>query len=194
MKKLLLTPFERYAGAEALTAGVVFALLAVLGAAQFNTRFDGVLDAHFASDEVSLTVALTDQVINIVSAFVVFYILAYALGARGIRAVDMLGTLMAARAPYVLMPLFNINDHMSRHNAAIVDGIAADPFNPDLSPLLPLIPAIILSLVLVVWLIALMFNAWKVCTNFSKGRLIGGFIGALIVAELLSALFLSFIR
>lgn len=194
MRKILFTPFERYAGGEALTAGLIFALLAALGAVLFSTRFDGVLDAHFVTGEVTVATAIIDQSVNLLSAFTVFYLLAYLMGARGMRAVDMAGTLSAARAPYVLMPLLNINDFMSRHNASVAEGIAADPLNPDLELLIPLIPAIFFSLILVVWMIALMFNAWKVCTNFKKGKLIGGFIAALILSELISVVILSVIH
>lgn len=191
--KMLFNPFERYAGLQALTAGAVIALLAALGASLFQTRFDGVLDAHYISGEVDFVTALSDQLINPACAFVTFYLLAVILGARGLRPVDMLGTLMLARAPYVFMPLANIGGYMSAQGEAVMKSVESDPLNPDLGPILAMLPVILVSLVLMIWMIALIFNAWKVCTNFKSARLIGGFIAALILAEALSKFVLTLI-
>ncbi|MCA1752138.1 MAG: hypothetical protein ABR572_10520 [Cryomorphaceae bacterium] len=191
--KMLFNPFERYAGIQALTAGVVIAVLAALGASFFQTRFDGVLDAHYNSGDVEFVTAISDQLINASCAFIIFYALSVILGARGLRPIDMLGTLMLARAPYVLMPLGNVGGYMSAHGEAVMKSIESDPLNPDLGPILAMLPVILLSIVLVAWMIALFFNAWKVCTNFKGVRLIGGFIAALFLAEVLSKLVLALI-
>lgn len=191
--KMLFNPFERYAGLQALTAGAVIALLAALGASLFQTRFDGVLDAHYITGDVEFVTALIDQLINISCAFVAFYLLAVILGVRGLRPVDMLGTLMLARAPYALMPLANIGGYMSAQGEAVLKSVESDPLNPDLGPIFAMLPVILVSLVLVIWMIALLFNAWKVCTNFKGARLIGGFITALILAEALSKVLFTLI-
>lgn len=191
--KMLFNPFERYAGVQALTAGAVIALLAALGASFFQTRFDGVLDAHYVSGDVEFITALSDQLINASCAFIIFYVMAVILGARGLRPIDMLGTLMLARAPFVLMPLANIGGFMTAQGEAVMEGIGADPLNPDLGLLLGMLPVLILSLLLMIWMIALFFNAWKVCTNFKGVPLIGGFIAALILAEALSKYVLTLI-
>lgn len=194
VKKILFQPFERFAGVQALSAGLVIALLAAIGAALFQTRFDGVLDAHFALSGVSFETVIADQAVNLISLFAVFYGLAVILGARGMRPVDMFGTLAAARAPYVLIPLCNIGGFMSSRVNDVAAGIEADPLNPNLEPLLGMLPVLLFTLTVLVWMVALSFNAWKVCTGFKGFRLIGGFIGAFILAEAFSVITIYFLN
>lgn len=189
--KYLYNPFARIAGLQALLYGLAIALIAALLASFFATRFDGVMDAHFVTSEVSLATALVDQAVNALSLFAVFYLAALVLGARHVRPVDMLGTLLLARAPYAVLPLFNIGDFFSGRAAAVMESIHANPTEPDLSLVLPLVPMILLTLVILVWLIVLYFYAWKVCTHLKGAKLVVGFIVALLGSEALSLFLLS---
>lgn len=191
--KYLWNPFERIAGLQALLYGLAIALTAALLASFFATRFDGVIDAHFVPGEVSLSTALIDQAVNAISLFVVFYLSALILGARHVRPVDMLGTLLLARAPFALVPLFNIGSFFSGKTEAIMESLNENPAQPDLGLVLPLIPMLLLILALLVWLIALYYNAWKVCTHLKGAKLVAGFIVALLASEALSLFLLSVI-
>lgn len=191
LSKMLFNPFERYAGGTALIAGVGIAMVAALLASLFYTRFDGVLDVHTVFEKVTLTTALIDQAVNAISLFVVLYLLALVSGARGIRAIDVLGTLMLARAPLVFVPLLNITHTLSRSAEQMMHSMTENPLVPDLSALLPAIPLIIVMSLLVVWTVALYFNAYKVSTHLKGARLVLSFIAGLLLAEILSKIILS---
>src|SRR5690606_30700735 len=105
MKKLLFNPFEKIAGKEALYAGIVIAVVAALIASFNSTRFDGVIDLHFVFGDVPFSTAITDQLVNLGSLFISFYLTAVAFGARQTRPIDLIGTLAMARAPFLLAPL-----------------------------------------------------------------------------------------
>lgn len=193
-KKLIFNPFERYAGLQAAVFGLAVALLAAVLASMFQTRFDGVIDAHFVPAEVSLQVALLDQAVNVVSLFVVFYLAALIAGARHTRPIDILGTMMLARTPYLIVPFFNIGGGFSRIGQELTDSLSTNPSNPDLGALLFIIPLSILMLLLLVWLVTLFFNAFKVSTHLKGSRLILTFVLGLLCAEALSIFLLQLLK
>lgn len=191
MKKLLFNPFERIAGKEALAAGLTIALIAALFASFTSTRFDGVLDIHFVFGDVLFKTAAIDQLINLTSLFVVFYLLALAFGAKSTRPLDVIGTLALARAPFVLAPLANITGIFSKFSGQF-ENTSADKI-AEITPtdLLPLAPLLLVIILLSIWMIALSFNAWKVSANLKSTKLIVSFIIGLIAAEILSKTLIS---
>lgn len=193
MKKLLFNPFEKIAGKEALAAGIAVAIISALLAAQTNTRFDGVLDIHFVSGDVLLKTAAIDQVVNLGSLFIAFYLLALAFGAKGTRPLDVVGTLALARAPFVLAPLVNTTGIFSKFSAQFETNSTDKIAEITPTDLLPLAPLLLVIIFLSVWMIALSFNAWKVSTNLKGTKLIVSFIISLITAEILSKIFISII-
>lgn len=194
LKKLLFNPFHRYAGLQAAVFGLAVALAAAVLASIFQTRFDGVLDAHYMPGEVSLPTALIDQAVNAVSLFVVFYAAALIAGARHTRPIDILGTLMLARAPYLLVPFFNIGGNFSRAGKELTESVATNPANPDLDALLLIIPGALVMLLILIWMVALYFNAFKVSTHLKGGRLIITFVLGLLCAEALSIFLLQILK
>jgi hypothetical protein len=193
MKKLLFNPFEKIAGKEALAAGIVIAIISAFLATQTNTRFDGVLDIHFVSGDVLLKTAAIDQLVNLGSLFIAFYLLALAFGAKGTRPLDVAGTLALARAPFVLAPLVNTTGIFSKFSAQFESNSADKIAEITPSDLLPLAPLLLVIIVLSIWMIALSFNGWKVSTNLKDTKLIVSFIIGLIAAEILSKIFISII-
>jgi hypothetical protein len=193
MKKLLFNPFEKIAGKEALYIGIAIAVIAAVIASLTSTRFDGVIDLHFVFGDVPLTTAITDQLINLGSLFISFYLMAIAFDARHTRPIDLIGTLAMARAPFLLAPLVNITGIMSNFSRQFENPSAQQLAEITPNDLLPLLPMLLVIIVLSIWMIALSFNAWKVSTNLKGTKLIVSFIIGLITAEILSKIFISII-
>jgi hypothetical protein len=191
MKNLLFNPFEKYAGKEALISGIALAACAALLSSLFNTRFDGVLDIHFVAVDTSVKTALLDQLINLASLIVIFYILALAFGAKSTRLVDVAGTLALARAPFILAPFLNSTGFMSAFSSKFEYITPGSMPEITASDILPLIPVILVLIVLSIWMIALSFNAWKVSTNLKGIKLIVSFIIGVLASEILSKTILT---
>ncbi len=184
-RQLMYNPFVRFAGVPALAFGFLFLIAGALLAGFCNARFDGAIDLHFGHS-VGFILPLTDQLLAWGSLVVVFYALSLALGARP-RLIDMAGTMALARLPYAIAPLINVGGHISN----VTDKLSSmDPQHPVLpvsgGELVVFILLSIITVLLLVWLIALYFNAYKVCSNFKGNKLVISFIVGLVAAEALS--------
>jgi hypothetical protein len=93
MIQKLFNPFIQIAGAKSVIIGLLFVILSATLAAFFNTRFDGVLDAHYTKDQ-SFYISYLDNLINIGVVTFVFYGFGAILTKGRTRFVDILGTTM----------------------------------------------------------------------------------------------------
>ncbi|MDV6169922.1 YIP1 family protein [Flavobacterium sp. DG1-102-2] len=183
MKKLLFNPFEKYDGRPILVLGL---LATVIGSAlgyAFNARFDGVLDMHFV-DSANYVEPFTDNVFNIAALFAALYIAGYMINKKT-RPIDILGTVMLARLPFYFDTLTNINGYMNEFGKKILE---AGPNLQNLDPVDLWLPALLglLTLPLLIWYIALLYNGFKTATNLKTTQHKWSFALALIAAEILS--------
>ena len=174
--KLLINPFERIAGWHALFVGfAAMALTAVIGKIN-NVAFDGVLDIHVGT-MFSFVTSFAMQAINFLSMFLTMWLAALCFSKTKLRAIDVAGTMSLARVP-MLLP-------------AIVCFLPVAPEN-----LFDIPRVIIFSLVcipFIVWMIALMYNAYTVSCHLKGVRAVVSFIGALLVAEIVSKIIIIFL-
>ena len=173
--KLLINPFERIAGWQALGLGVfIMALTAVLGKIN-NVAFDGVLDAHTGSH--SFKAAFAMQAINLLVLFLCMWLAGACFSKSKIRAVDIVGTMALSRTPMLLLTI-----------------LCFLPIVPmDLSNILRMIIFTLCCLVLGIWMIALMYNAYTTSCHIKGTRAVVSFIGALLVAEVISKCIFIFV-
>ena len=174
---LLFNPFTRIAGWQALVLGLTIAVLSGIIGTYGNVVFDGALDAHIV-ESVNFKTSFLLLAINIVSISAVMYAVALII-AKGTRFVDILGTMTLARAPYLVTAILGL----------FVTPIPTMTLieNPMIILTQPMYLLFsLLALPIIFWMIALMFNAFKVSTGAKGGKLIAGFIIGLIVAEVVS--------
>jgi hypothetical protein len=186
MKTLLFNPFKRYSELQLLAFGLITALAGVVCASLTNTHFDGVLDTHFGKD-VSLETAAFQSLINSVSIVLVFYPLGKWINSKT-RLIDIFNISLIIKIPaYFLLPL-NINGWAYSK----VEPLISDPFALQFTPDMILFLAIssILGLLVLVWLIVLLYNGFKIATNLKGSKHIIMFIIAIIVSEIVSKLLL----
>jgi len=194
MKSLFFKPFERYSGTPLLLVGLAFTALGIFMSYAFNARFDGVLDFHTV-ESVSWEQAIKESLIDIVSLFLFLY-LAAALVYKRTRPIDILNTVLVARAPMYLLPLLNVNNYMTQAANGVISATKnVENGAEELLGHLPfLLITVLVLLAAVVWFVALLVNGYKTASN-AKGALpIVYFIVALLLAETLSKVLIHFFK
>ena len=185
MKILLFKPFEKYSEKTLLLAGVFFTLLGSFFAYVFNIRFDGVIDVHIVPNSLPYQ-ALLDNLVNIFCLVLFLYISSKYINKKT-RLIDIINTALVARAPFYLMPFFNINGVIQKASDDVIQFA-----NPELisqissSNLCILIVFGIIAILFLVWYISLLFNGIKVASNAKGKTPIILFIISLLLAEILS--------
>lgn len=181
MKKWLYNPFTHVAGIQALLAGLVLMFITLIGAYYSNMHFNGAIDAHFGPSSHFLTYIL-EQVIAWGCPVIVFYLLAFVLSGSNFRFIDIAGTMAIARGPMLLIVILGF---MSKNHIQTLKPGAIDS---------TVIAIGFLMLLPVIWMITLMYHAFTVSFNLKGAKAIAGFIGGLILAEVVSILLNQLLR
>lgn len=174
---LIYNPFTKIDGWQAFFIGLVVALLSGVIGTFANVAFDGALDAHL-TQQITYKESFILLLISIITTTIVLY-LAGIIVAKNVRFIDILGTTLLARTPYLLFA---------------VAGLAATPIatadliaNPAIVfTNLGYLLLTLLGVPITVWVIALLFHAFRVSTGAKGTKLIIAFIVAILVAEILS--------
>jgi len=183
MKQLVVNPFEKIAGLQALGIGFLLMITGALLAYFCHARFDGAIDLHFGGD-MHIMKPFAEQFIIWSCLSIVFYVMALTMGSRP-RPIDIAGTLALARAPFTLVPLVNSTGFISSLSLHMT---AENQNRLDLSPLNISILIILIGIILLaaIWLVMLYFKAYKVSTNLKGNKLVVSFIAGLLMAEIVS--------
>ncbi len=188
--KILYNPFERYAESGLLLLGSIALLLGSGLGYVFNSHFDGALDLHFAH-EVTWWMPLVENLIALASVFLLFLIFGKFINKKT-RAVDVLAFSLIARIPIYLATFTNINNISLKTTEEILP-LLEDPTGG--LPILPLLITLVLAAVgilCLVWMIALLYNGFKVATHGRRRNLIAGLVLSIIIAEALSKFVLAY--
>ncbi len=191
MKTLFFKPFERYQESHLLIVGVGALLAGSFFGAIFGARFDGVLDLHFRRD-VSFYTVLLDNIVNVLSLFIPLFILGKTINSHT-RVVDVFNTVLIARIPYMVLPLSNLNGLITQNTSELME-VA---LNPELaseissSTYIMLTVFGLISLGIMVWMITLLFNGFKISVNLKNKMHIIWFGLSILLAEILSKLIIN---
>ena len=172
MKEKLFNPFLFVAGTKALLIGLgVMILTAVIGFAS-HSHFNGVIDFHKFSNNYSQFIA--EQGIIWGCAVLVFFCAGLLFSKSSIRFIDVAGTMALSRWPMIFTAIlgFGIKSGISR-----VEDITASTIAFGFGALL-----------FVIWLVALMYNAFSVSCNLKGAKCTIIFIVSLLLAEFVSHL------
>ncbi|RYY32756.1 MAG: hypothetical protein EOP46_18210 [Sphingobacteriaceae bacterium] len=175
MKKWLFNPFTYLAGAKALLLGLTLMLVTAIGAYFGNMHFNAAIDAHFGPAQ-PFVIYLFEQLIAWGCPVVIFYLMALLVSKSNFRFIDIAGTLAIARTPMLLIVIIALlsKSYMQALKPGTIDNTVM------VLGLVMLLP--------VIWMIALMYNAFKVAVNVKGTKAIIGFIVGLILAEIASIL------
>lgn len=174
---MLLNPFSRIAGWQAFWIGLVVATITGIIGAYANMALDGVLDMHFV-DNLTVSGSLAIMAIDIISAVLVMYLFGLFVS-KDFRFVDILGTMTLSRAPYLLLSVIGLFV-----TAPSSDELLAYPAVALSSPAFMI--SIVVSIPVLIWVVALMYNGYRVSTGVRGTKLTIVFIFALLIAETVS--------
>ena len=193
----LFNPFRFVAGFKALLLGlIIIALTSLLGSLS-NTHFDGTLDVHTGTP-APLWLFIAEGLINWLSIALPLYFFGLILSRSSPRFIDVLGTQALARWPYLLTSLVMMppsNKRIIQYFMSLtMQGNAADQLN--YLDMTIFIFAMLVTILMVVWMVALMYRAYSLCCNIKGAKAVISFIVSLIGAEAISklALFAVFTR
>jgi len=174
--KWIYNPFERIAGLPALMIGiVVMALTAIIGKIN-GVAFNGVLNVG-AGASITFAASFAMQAVNYLALFLSMWIAGILFSKSKVRAVDVAGTMALSRTPMLLLVV-----------------ICFLPIVPVSMYEIPrLIIFGLIGILFVIWMIALMYNAYSVSCNLKGARVVVSFIGTLLVAEIVSLLVFFFL-
>ncbi len=188
--KTLINPFEKFSEKQLLAVGLLCALAAGWLAAQFNARFDGVIDLHFA-ENVTVTQVFTDILLVVATLVLLLFALGKYLNKKT-RLADILSTALIAKIPCYLLVFANGNNLIYDATGKLVSGLSKGG-SPELkfTDLGVIIVFSVISLFFLVWTIILLFNGFRTAVN-SKGikhNLL--LIAALLLAEIISKILIA---
>ena len=174
--KYLINPFERIAGWQALLiGGGAMALTAVFGKIN-HVAFDGVLNVHAADMPFSFAASFAMQAVNFLSLFLTMWIAGVCFSKAKFRALDVAGTMALAYIPMLLLavicflPIVPVGLH--DFSRMFIFGAIVIPF--------------------IIWTVALMYNAYTVSCHLKGVKAVVSFIGALLIASVISKVVVIF--
>ena len=198
-KKSWYNPFQYIAGGRALAAGLGFMVLASLAGTLTNLWFPGVLDLKLGYEGPFL-IHLATSVMSWAVLVVVLYFMAQGLSSSRVRLVDMAGTLALAHAPRLLAALTGAGGIVGKAMNNLLyrftqDGQEAIPLQMlgNITPVdmkawewILAFNLMALQLLTIIWMVALMYNAYRISANLKDSRAVISFAIGLLVAEALS--------
>ena len=117
-----------------------------------------------------------------------FYIASMIISKSKVRLIDIYGTQALARFPYLLASCIGFSSALNDFSQHLQWTLLKKGEPIEISSIQIAIAILILasSLILTVWMIALMFNAFKVSANLKGNRLVFTFIIVLILSLILT--------
>ena len=194
MKTVLINPFEKYASTQLLVGGLLMLLAGSYLGFVFHARFDGVIDLHF-TEKILWYQPLIDNLINTACLFLLLFMLGNYINKKT-RAIDILNPVLIGRVPLYLLTFFNIDGYMTRMTQSILEQVDIENLGAGIRWETGDIIAIVLfsciALAFLVWFVLLLYNGFRVATNTKGGKNIALFAAALVVAEIVSKIVITY--
>jgi hypothetical protein len=177
------------AGYQALFLGLGIMLISALFGFLGNTHFDGVLDVHKGL-KAPLWFFLAESVIDWMSIAMPLFFFGLVASTSSLRMIDVFGTQALARWPYLITSIVMLPKATERFGIYLLSRFTstAASVTIDYIDMLIFIFAVLVTIIMTVWTVALMYKAYVVSCNIKGARAIVTFIVSLIGAEVLSKL------
>jgi len=184
---LLFNPFVYIAGAQALGLGLAAILLAGLLGFLGRTHFDGVLDTHMGAP-APLAVFLAEGLVDWLCLSLVLLVLGKIISKTAFRVIDLVGTQALARWPTLFTSLITLPGGVQRFARELTKLVTNPGAKIEFrtSDALFFFAAVVAMLPLLCWMVALMYNSYRVSCNVKGAKAVGTFILGLLLAEILS--------
>ncbi len=176
--QLLYNPFTKIAGWRAFFIGLPIVCLTVILGWLTGTAAYGL---EIKTGEFSLGEGFLATGTGLACTIVVMYLIGL-IFSKGVRFQDIAGTVVLARAPYILSPLLGLAGGGSFGNEVTE---AVRTLDLSLIDWGQVIWISILSLAVSVWAIAMLWNAFRISTNLKGAKAVLLFILALLLSEII---------
>lgn len=190
-KKMLFNPFERYSEKTLGGIGGIGLLLAVFLSYFFNAHFDGALDVHF-DHSMTYKEALIENAVSVICLVLIFFLVGRIVYHKT-ELIDVFVVCLIARIPLYLLAFSNFGNLQYELGQALFKTITERGRNIPMDAVILSTGMNILNLLVLIWVIVLLFNGFKIATNRKGIKLAIGFIVAILLAEILSKLLFYFI-
>lgn len=181
----LFQPYLYVDGWKAIGWGLGFQLLATLLAFLLSGRFDGFLDYHFG-DKLRFSQVASDQLINLAVLLLVFGGCITLMSRGRNRLTDVIGLLLLARAPVVLLPLLNLGDYFRQLSPRLLTDELALSQLPTPAESIALLLFSLFSLAILVWWLVMLFQVFRLLIHKTGMGYTLLFILLVVLAEYLS--------
>ena len=177
----LINPFTKIAGWKAFGIGIVIVIATVLVGYLNGICFPGLISIKSVPD-LTLGNAFLLQSVGLLSTVIIMYI-AGLIFAKNVRFQDILGTTTLSRAPLLLLSPFGFMvEHIDPR--AMLQSAMDGTFS--LMDIKGMLVFGLLCMLFAVWVIALLYNAFRVSTNIKGGKSVGIFIAVILLSEVLA--------
>jgi len=183
----LFNPFRYVACHEALLLGFGAILASAFIGYFGDAHFDGVLDVHIGL-KAPLWVFVAECIIDWLSLAMPLYFFGLILSPSALRMVDVFGTQALARWPYLITSFVMLPEANRRFSAYLTARLTTSAGYGALNytDLCIFALAAFVSVLMIVWMVALMYQAYAVSCNIKGARAIITFVVSIIGAEALS--------
>lgn len=163
---LLYKPFIFIAGYSSFAIGTLVIIFTTYLAFITGTHYNGLLNVYFAQD-TPYVFYFIEQISHWFFLTILLFVSGTFLSKSKIRFIDVIGTQAMARVPLLLLPIIKM----------------LPPFESLMINSLQMNLLIALYIILVMWSITLMFNAYKISCNVRHQSLVTSFILAILMSE-----------
>jgi len=187
LSQWLFNPFRFIAGFKALCLGLVIILVSAFVGSLSSTHFDGVLDVHTGA-EAPLWFFFAESVIDWLCIVVPLFFFGLIVSRSSFRIIDVLGTQALARWPYLITALVLFPDANRKVLVYLMSQLAQNTpaATIDYIDMSIFAFAMIVTILMAVWMVALMYRGYCVSCNLKGPRAIITFIVGVVGAEILS--------
>lgn len=187
IRQYLFNPFKTAAGIEALSIGLIILLIAAFIGSLSNTHFDGVLDMH-SGLSVPTWMFLAESAIDWLCLVLFLYFSALIISRSQWRFIDLAGTEALARWPMLITALVMLPDANRRFLEQLMSQLKQNKMelNFGYPDAIIFFIASTISVLMIIWMVALMYRAYSVSCNVKGAKAIVTFIISLILAEIVS--------
>jgi len=189
MIQILFNPFKYIAGFKSLILGLVILFATSILAYYANTHFPDVISVKTSSD-YPFIYYLIQCLSNWLIVSFVFYIIAIISSTSKIRIIDIFGTQALSRFPYLIASLIGFSKSLDnlRNYISFVVFKSGETFDISNLDLIIAVLLMLLTLLLTIWLITLMFNAFRTSANIKGIKSVILFIAGTLLSILFTSL------
>lgn len=189
MIKKLINPFIYIAGAPSLITGVLIIFLTSVIGYYSNTHFPDVISVKTAPG-LKVWYLIIQGFSNWLILSIVLYLVAVVFSKSSVRVADIFGTQALARFPYLFASFIGFSGSIDKFGRYVLWTYLqkGEPVILSTSTMIFAIILIVITIMLTVWLIVLMFNAFSVSANIKGPKSIVLFAVSLIISIVLTSL------